>query len=69
MYFMKICIYVRTLQQYYYVETEPAPTRVTELSGFQHSGSEMLDFWKSKKYNKLIKNYFQMKFEIADLIY
>ncbi len=30
---------------------------------------EMLDFWKLKKYNKLVKNYFQMKFEGADLIY
>ncbi len=29
----------------------------------------MLDFWKLKKYNKLVKNYFQMKFESADLIY
>jgi hypothetical protein len=39
------------------------------LSGFQRSGSEMLDFWILKKYNKLVKNYFQMKFECADLIY
>jgi hypothetical protein len=31
--------------------------------------SEMLDFWKLKKYNKSVKNYFQMKFESADLIY
>ncbi len=66
---MKISIYVRTLWQYYYVETVPAPTRVTKSSGFQHSGSKMLDFWKLKKYNKLVKNYFQMKFESADLIY
>jgi hypothetical protein len=40
-----------------------------KLSGFQRSGSGMLDFWKLKKYNKLVKNYFQMKFESADLIY
>ncbi len=66
---MKISIYVCTLWQYYYVETVPAPTRVTKSSGFQCSGSEMLDFWKLKKYNKLVKNYFQMKFESADLIY
>ncbi len=31
--------------------------------------SEMLDFWKLKKYNKLVKKYFQKKFESADLIY
>ncbi len=66
---MKISIYVCILWQYLYVETVPAPTRVTNLSGFQCSGSEMLGFWKSKKYNKLVKNYFQMKFESADLIY
>jgi hypothetical protein len=42
---------------------------VTKLSGFQRSGSEMFDFWKLKKYNKLVENYFQMKFESADLIY
>ncbi len=42
---------------------------MTKSSGFQRSGSEMLDFWKLKKYNKLVKNYFQMKFESADLIY
>ncbi len=30
-------IYVCTLWQYYYVETEPAPTRVTKTSGFQRS--------------------------------
>ncbi len=29
----------------------------------------MLDFWKFKKYNESVKNYFQMKFESADLIY
>jgi hypothetical protein len=29
----------------------------------------MLDFWKLKKYNKSVKNYFQMKFESANLIY
>ncbi len=27
----------------------------------------MLDFWKLKKYNKLVKSYIQMKFESADL--
>ena len=43
--------------------------RVTKLSGFQRSGSEMLNFLKLKKYNKLVKNYFQMKFENEDLIY
>ena len=69
MYFMKISIYKRTLRQYIYVENVPAPSLVTKLSGFQRSGSEMLDFWKLKKYNKSVKNYFQMKFESADLIY
>jgi hypothetical protein len=29
----------------------------------------MLDFGKLIKYNKLVKNYFQMKFKSADLIY
>jgi hypothetical protein len=43
--------------------------RVKKSSGFQCSGSEMLDFWKLKKYNKSVKNYFQMKFESADLMY
>jgi hypothetical protein len=43
--------------------------RVTKLSDFQRSGSEMLDFWKLKKCNKSVKNYFQMKFKGADLIY
>ncbi len=62
---MKISIYVCTLWQYYYVETIPAPTRVMKLPGFQRS----LDFWKLKKYNKLVKNYFQKKFESADIIY
>ncbi len=66
---MKISISVCTLWQYDYVETVPAPTRVTKLSGFQRSGSEMLDFWKLKKYNKSVKNYFQKKLESADLIY
>ncbi len=66
---MKIIIYVRTLWQHYYLETVPAPTRVTKLSDFQCSGSEMLDFWKLKMYNKSVKNYFQIKFESADLIY
>ncbi len=42
---------------------------MTKLSGFQRSGSEMLDFWILKQYNKLFKNYFQMKVESADLIY
>ena len=31
--------------------------------------SEMLDFWKLKKYNRSVKNYFQTKFETAVLIY
>jgi hypothetical protein len=31
--------------------------------------SEMLDFWKLKKYNKLVNDSFPMKFESADLIY
>jgi hypothetical protein len=66
---MKISIYVRNLWQYYYVETVPAPTGVTKSLGFQRSGSEMLDFWKLKKYNKMVKKYFQMKFESANLIY
>ncbi len=47
----------------------PTPTRVTKSSGFQRSGSEMLDFWKFKKYNKLVKKKIQMKFESVDLVY
>jgi hypothetical protein len=66
---MKISIYVHILRQYNYVENFPAPTRVTKLSDYKCSGIEMLEFRILKKYNKLVKNYFQMEFESADLIY
>jgi hypothetical protein len=40
-----------------------------EIVRFSALWLEMLDFWKLKKYNKSVKNYFQMKFESADLTY
>jgi hypothetical protein len=40
-----------------------------DIVRFSALRSEMLDFWKLKKYNKSVKKYFTMKFESADLIY
>ncbi len=51
----------------YYVETVLASTRVSKLSGFQPSGSEMLEIWKFTKLNKSVKYYIQVKSESIDL--
>jgi hypothetical protein len=47
----------------------PSSYESDNIVRFSALHSERLDFWKLKKYNKLVKNYFQMKFESADLIY
>jgi hypothetical protein len=56
-------IYIRTLWQYLLCRNVPA----MKLSGFQPSGSEMLDIWNFKMLIKSVKKYIWFKFETVDL--
>ncbi len=59
MYFMTILLHRNCTSSY---ESD-------EIVRFSALRSEMLDFWKLKKYSMSVKNYFQTKFESSDLIY